>query len=879
MKPSTDKHPGDHQKRSHDESQSGKATVGSELRQKKLGIGLKLGLLLSVFAVMASGLTGYYTFTQSRSMLVKSAESELLTSTQVLGRRLSIVLAEIESNVRLLSQMPSAHILVGSPQNESDDQPRDHLTQVFINILNLHPEYFQIRLVGQANYGKELVRVDREADKLSVVPQIQLQEKAQYPYVYETLGLEPDKIYLSRININHEFGAHQGLNKPTLQMAAPVTSTQGDVAGLIVINIDLDGLFKLLQADLPSNILLYLTNQEGDFLIHPDRSQEFGFDRGRSILIQDSFPATEELFNNTLSSLVFNMSPPPTRDFSTGLIIPGRELAGAFTKLPLGELAPDRFLVLGLAIPLESVFAGTHQLGRNIIHIVIAFSVLAILVAMITSRAVSKPLNMMVNAVRRFSDKHVMGELPIKQNDEIGLLARTFMEMQSLLTSHLDDLHQKERHLHHLAQHDTLTNLPNRMLLFDRMRHAIAKAHRTDKQLALIFIDLDRFKDINDSLGHAVGDEVIKSVAQNLARLLRDEDTVARLGGDEFIVVLEAVDNIQQVTSTTQKLLLKLQQPIHLEGQDLYLSASMGISLYPQDGDDAETLLRNADAAMYRAKEEGRNMFHFYTEDMTTSALARVNLEGEIRQALDYGGFIPYYQPQIDLETGELIGIEALARWHHTDGRLLTPSDFIALAEDTGLIESIGIQILESACHQIKTWYDSGLNPGRVAVNISGKQLRKRDLSSKVFAILTKTQCDPKWLELEITESFFMDRPDDAIAILEDLREAGIELAIDDFGTGYSSLSYLKHLPISKLKIDRSFIGNIPVDEDDKTITCAIIALAKSLELRVIAEGVETEQQHNFLVTEGCDEAQGFYYSQAVTVGEIENMLKKKATA
>jgi len=411
------------------------------------------------------------------------------------------------------------------------------------------------------------------------------------------------------------------------------------------------------------------------------------------------------------------------------------------------------------------------------------------------------------------------------------------------------------------------------------MSHAIAKAHRTDKQLALIFIDLDRFKDINDSLGHAVGDEVIKSVAHNLAQQLREEDTVARLGGDEFVVMLEAIDNIQHVTSITQKLLLTLHQPIHLQGQDLYLSASMGISLYPQDGNDAETLLRNADAAMYRAKEEGRNMFHFYTEDMTTSALARVNLEGEVRQALEYGGFIPYYQPQINLKTGKLVGLEALARWHHSDGRLLAPSEFISLAEDTGLIDAIGTQILESACRQIKAWYDSGLNPGRVAVNLSGKQLRKRDLTSKIFTILEKTQCNPKWLELEVTESFFMDRPEDAIAILEDLRDAGIELAIDDFGTGYSSLSYLKHLPISKLKIDRSFIGNVPLDEDDKSITRAIIALAKSLELRVIAEGVETEQQQNFLLTEGCDEAQGFYYSKAVTAAEIENRLRREVTA
>lgn len=841
----------------------------SNTGQRKLGIGLKLGLLLSIFAVMASGLTGYYTFVQSRGMLVDSAETELLTSTQVLGRRLSIVLAGIANDAQFLAQTPAARRMLPEfqPQPQSD-QYHEHLNQIFSNMLNLHPEYFQIRLIGNADYGRERVRVDRDVSGLKVLTPDQMQEKAQYPYVYETLQLQPGEVYLSPININHEIGAHQGLNKPTLRIATPIESAEGVVGGLIVINVDLEGMFKLLQADLSKSMSLYLTNQEGDFLIHPDREQVFGFDRGRRILIQQSFPATVELFRDNKDNLVTNLSEFGAQ-WQSSASTQQPEMAAVFAKVRLGKLAPNRFLVLGLAIPLESIYAGTMQLGRNIVHILIGFSLLAILVAMITSRAISRPLNMMVNAIKRFSNDHEMGHLPVQRKDEIGVLARAFSEMQRLLRSHLEDLH-------HLAQHDNLTDLPNRLLLFDRMSHAIARAQRNNTQLALIFIDLDRFKDINDSLGHIAGDRVIKSVALNLAKLLRAEDTIARLGGDEFVVMMETIHSSQEVANIAQKLLSQLQQPICLESRDLYVGASMGISLYPQDGADAETLLRNADAAMYRSKDEGRNMFHFYTEDMTARALARVHLESEIRQALEYGGFVPYYQPQIELKTGKIIGVEALARWHHIDGRLIMPGKFIELAEDTGLIELIGTQILESACRQMKQWYDAGLNPGRVAVNLSGKQLRKHDLPAKVFAILEKTQCSPHWLELEVIESFFMDRAEDAIAILEQIRASGIELAIDDFGTGYSSLSYLKHLPIAKLKIDRSFISNVPQDEDDNAITRAIIALAKSLELRVIAEGVETAQQRRFLIAEGCDEAQGFYYSQAIPAAEMHTMLEQQ---
>ncbi len=868
---------------------------GSELAAGKQGtafsIGFKLSLLLSVFAVLASGLTGYYAFSQSRSLLIQSAEKEMLTSAQVVGRRFSILMSGVVRDVRLLAAAPGVvEVLAGQHQDAGKAHARDHLAELFSTMLRLNPEYFQLRLIGLADHGMELVRVDRDRERLSRVDGPLLQEKAQLPYVYETRLLGPGEIFQSDIAINHELGAHQGLGQPTMQIATPV-AVDGQVRGVVVINVDLDGLFALLRKDLPSQVCLLLSNDRGDYLLHPDPSLEFGFDRGRRILMQEHFPRTASLFERGErgeASQVGIMESAPgvhcgngghngstTEDAHPTSLAGGSsaELMAAFSRLSFGEHAPGQFVVLGLMVPVRDVLAGTWQLARHILQIVFGFSLLAILVAVFTSRAVTRPLQDMVGAVRQFAVDQVTRSLPSHRKDEIGLLARSFFDMQCLLKAQLETLRQKEAHLQYLVQHDTLTRLPNRLLLFDRISHAIDKAERGDRQVAVLFIDLDRFKDINDSMGHAVGDKVIQYVAQRLARYLRHGDTVARLGGDEFVVVLEDLDGLQQVVAIVQKLLLALQQPVGFDGQTLFLSASFGISLFPQDGREAETLLRNADAAMYRSKSEGRSTFHFYTEDLTRRALSRVQMESDLRQALRSDAIHCHYQPQIDLRSGRIVGVEALVRWRREDGSLAMPGDFIALAEDTGLIEAIGERVLETACCQMRLWREAGLDPGRVAVNLSGRQLRKVDYPEVVAEILRRAGCQPEWLEFEVTESSFLDRPEQAIALLERLRSTGIELAMDDFGTGYSSLTYLKHLPVGKLKIDRSFICDLPGDEDDAAITRAIIAMARSLGLRINAEGVETPAQRAFVLREGCDEAQGYLFSRPVESIEMTRIL------
>ena len=408
--------------------------------------------------------------------------------------------------------------------------------------------------------------------------------------------------------------------------------------------------------------------------------------------------------------------------------------------------------------------------------------------------------------------------------------------------SDISDIKESEQQLEYLAHHDPLTELPNRLLFTARLDHALERSQRDGTYLAVLFIDLDNFKNINDSLGHPAGDALLRGMAHRLRSLLREEDTVSRLGGDEFTVLLEQLPNPEMAGTIASKLVECFAAPFRLENNSLHVTGSIGISICPTDGTDAATLLRNADAAMYKAKENGRNGYQYYTAELTKTAFERVLLENSLRRALKLDQFVVYYQPQISLADGSLIGAEALVRWQHPEMGLVPPVRFISLAEDTGLIGQLGEWVLRSACYQVKAWQDAGLKVDRIAVNLSGQQLRRKGLVDTVRDALSKSGLEPKYLELEITEGFIMEQAEQTIGVLEELRRLGVTLSIDDFGTGYSSLSYLKLLPISTLKIDQSFVNEIPRDPNDEAIAKAIIALAKSLQLNVLAEGVETEK-------------------------------------
>jgi diguanylate cyclase (GGDEF)-like protein/PAS domain S-box-containing protein len=437
--------------------------------------------------------------------------------------------------------------------------------------------------------------------------------------------------------------------------------------------------------------------------------------------------------------------------------------------------------------------------------------------------------------------------------------------------SDITKLKESQEKLDHLAHHDPLTGLPNRLLFHDRLQHAMARAARAGSQLAVLFIDLDRFKNVNDTLGHHVGDELLRHVANALSRCLRDGDTLARLGGDEFIVLLEDVDGERGARLVAEKLMRLFEQPVLVSSYELFVTGSVGISLYPQDGADLNYLIRNADVAMYQAKARGRNGYAFYAPSMEGEGLERLRLEALLRRSIEKNEIWLAYQPQVEIDSGRLIGVEALVRWNSAELGQVGPDRFIPLAEDIGFINQLGGWVLEQACRQVVSWDQAGLHVPKIAVNLSARQFDRGGLAGTVERVLRETGLPPHRLQLEVTESVIMNTGD-AMQYINDLHAIGVELAIDDFGTGYSSLAYLKRLPVQTLKIDRSFIKDISTDANDEAIAIAIIQLGKSMNLAVIAEGVETVEQAAFLLRHGCRRAQGYLYARPLPPEQLLEM-------
>ena len=435
-----------------------------------------------------------------------------------------------------------------------------------------------------------------------------------------------------------------------------------------------------------------------------------------------------------------------------------------------------------------------------------------------------------------------------------------------------DKLREQKETLNYQANHDTLTGLPNRALFNDRIEQGIKKSKRNNTKLALFFIDLDHFKKINDSMGHNVGDEVLEVVARRLNETIRKEDTLARLGGDEFTVIMESLHQVEDVSLLAQKILKVLDKPIVIEENKLHLSGSIGISFYPEDGDNTHDLLKKADVAMYKAKDMDRNNFQFYSSEMTELIFEKDILEVSLRQALRNEEFVVYYQPQVNGETDMLIGLEGLVRWRSPNMGLVSPGKFIHLLEKNNLIIQLDRWVMKTAMIQMAQWYNQGLNPGVLSVNISINQLEDKDFIATLEEMLITSKCKAEWIELEVTEEHIAHNPDNTMTIFNQLSEMGIKIVVDDFGTGYSSLSGLKNLPINKLKIDQSFVRNLP---EDDVIAKSVIALSQSLNLEVITEGVETKVQRDFLIENGCENIQGYFYARPMPADKIESVLLK----
>jgi diguanylate cyclase (GGDEF)-like protein len=443
---------------------------------------------------------------------------------------------------------------------------------------------------------------------------------------------------------------------------------------------------------------------------------------------------------------------------------------------------------------------------------------------------------------------------------------------------HAIDRHRIQIETVYLAQHDAVTNLPNRLVLKDRVSQAISLARRRKTATAVVFLDLDRFKYINDSLGHAIGDRLLQSVALRLVGSVRDSDTVTRQGGDEFVILLSEIAHSQDAAKSAKRILHSLTAPHLIGAHELHIDGSIGISVYPMDGEDAETLIKNADTAMYHAKENGRNNFQYFTAEMNVKVVARQSLEASLRRALEREEFLLHYQPKVNLNTGEITSVEALIRWQHPDRGLVSPAEFVPIAEDSGLILPIGRWVLREACRQARAWQDAGLPPIPTAVNVSYAEFRKPSFVEGVQTTLKETGLEARYLELELTEGVLMDDAKFTASVLQELKGMGIRLAADDFGTGYSSLSYLREFPIDILKIDRSFINQITADCDGSTIVDAIISMGKSLKHVVVAEGIETQEQRAYLQAHHCQEGQGYLFSRPLPAAQFAVLLQTGIT-
>lgn len=453
------------------------------------------------------------------------------------------------------------------------------------------------------------------------------------------------------------------------------------------------------------------------------------------------------------------------------------------------------------------------------------------------------------------------------------LLVVLLIHISYVLVWHKDK--QSKHELNYNASHDDLTGLVNRNYFKQVFDKRISKKNNLDKLVALLFLDIDRFKELNDSFGHKFGDEVLIEVSNRFKSVLRSDDLISRHGGDEFLILIDKIEKEEHIINIIKNIMSTMNAPIYFNNHNIYLTVSIGISLYPNDGNSVDDLLKNADSAMYKAKDEGRNTFRFYTEDMTQKVMKKIVLENKLRDAIKHDEFVVYFQPQYNGKTDKLIGMEALVRWKNSDGKLIPPNDFIPVAEEAGLIVELDRIVMKKAIKQFSIWNKAGFKTGSLSLNLSMKQLKSNDFIELLNKTIIENNCKHTRLELEVTEGGIMENPSESIEKLKDISDLGIKLSVDDFGTGYSSLAYLKKLPINKLKIDRAFVKDLPLDEDDVAITKSVIALAKSLKLDVIAEGVENQEQVDFLVKNGCNKIQGYFYGKPMDVDEFEELLKR----
>jgi diguanylate cyclase (GGDEF)-like protein len=713
---------------------------------------------------------------------------------------------------------------------------------------------------------------------------------------------------------------HLGWTKPfqigiepvlTVNAFAPLFDEQNNLQGIFSVNLSLTNLQQFLQTlEVCPGCQIVVTDPEGQLIANsvdeipfkmPDRTTPDGFYTGEfkrlhptesqspTIAAAAAHWQTLNLHNHAMTRSQFHLN--------------GETYWLRIASLETTLVHPD--WTIAVIVP-QSVFlkAITANLYRTLLLCILAL-VASILISSVVAQMIIRPLVRLQQSANAIASGTLDVDSPIKGFGTVHKLSLAFNQMRENLKSHREhleelvakrtaelhiankqltnqayhleelvslrtaELHALNDQLQHQAYHDALTGLPNRALFNDRLTQAILHAQRNSQVLAVLFLDLDRFKTINDTLGHVVGDQLLRFVAVRLGEVVRKNDTVARLGGDEFTILLSPISCVQDAGDISQKLIHSLEHPFNCYGRELHLTTSIGIAAYPDDGIDNETLMKNADTAMYCAKAQGRNKYRFFVADMYTTSLTLLEMEHSLRSALLREEFVVYFQPQCHVRSRQITAVEALVRWRHEEMGLVPPAEFIPILEETGLIVQVGEWVLRNACAQAKAWNDVGIAPVMVAVNFSSQQFNQKKLGDTVKQILDEIGFPPEYLTIEITESVLMKNTEETIRTLHDLSTMGIHLAIDDFGTGYSSLSYLKRFPIDAIKIDKSFVRDIAADADDAAIVKAIIAMAHALSLKVIAEGVETEDQLAFLRGSRCDAVQGYLFHRPLSQEEL----------
>ena len=796
----------------------------------------KLLLVLVPLTAIPIGIFGWIDYTQQRNRLDNEATIAATSAIENIKEFIDKEVDSVESNINLFAESASLKRYVTvSQQSMREKFYRPHALKTFAKYQQFFPNYIEIRVLMDS--GDEEVRSTVEA-----IPNTTANEK-DTPYFANMLKANGET--LSQLIINPD------TQQPVLVVSKGIEPTGGPQSdggnasrakGLLVFTASLHELQKKIEStNLKHNGFLVVTDGEGRVKISSDDTA----------LIKQ-FPVLNnalqaKLYENTQSRVDHN---------------------GISHRLKGMRVGNDMQI---FSVYKESdLFETIHSLALLALMVVsVTVIITSALLTLVLEYLVINPINRLSSAAASIGNGEAV-KLNFKGRDEIAQLARSFQRMgENLQESHLK--------YEHLAYHDSLTDLPNRRLFLELLKAAIATASRQDKLVGVMFLDLDDFKRINDSLGHAVGDTLLRKVGERLEQVVRAEElvdnVVARLGGDEFIVLLGGLKDPTAPALVANRIIEALSEPIEVGDRQLLAKTSIGISVYPKDGTTSNQLLRNADAAMYHAKDMGRNSFHFFTDDLNAKLFKRIELEQKLQRGLENDEFILHYQPQVDTYTGCIVGVESLIRWSVPGQGLVPPGDFIPVAEESGLIVPIGEWVLREACRQAKTWQDMGLPPMTISVNVSARQFSDVDMEASVAEALALSGLESKYLDIELTETAVVEDPEKIISILRSLKALGVHVSMDDFGTGYSSLSMLQRLPIDCLKVDQSFVRDIATSPSDAAITIAIIAMGKSLNMDVIAEGVEDEQQLALLREYGCERFQGYFASRPVEATEITQLL------